>query len=280
MEHRVVGDFRVTLVRSGVYYWDGGVLFGVVPKSLWSRFVEADELNRIPLGFNSYVIETGDRTVVLETGGGYKMDARAYERMRLPCPPPSLPEALEQSGFDPESIDVVINSHLHWDHCGWNTERGPGGVRPCFPNATYYARRSEWEYAHTRHPRDAVSYIDDNYDPLVESGKMILLEDDGEVLPGIRLDRAPGHNRDMMVLRAESKGATFCFLADLLPTAAHVTPTWVTAFDLYPLESIENKQKWLDQAAKGHWLMGFSHDSTQAFGRVEKRDGKWIMNPA
>lgn len=280
MDQRILGDFRITLIRAGTYYWDGGVLFGVVPRTLWSRFIEPDEQNRIPIGFNCYVIETGTQTILWETGGGNRMDRRSLERMKLPDPPPSLPEILMESGFDPESFDTVINSHLHWDHCGWNTETRDNVVEPCFPNAIYYAQRTEWEYAHTRHPRDGVSYIDDNYDPLVNSGQMQLLGGDGEIVPFVRGDVATGHNRDMMVLRADCGGETFCFLSDLMPTAAHVTPTWVTAFDLYPLDSVNNKLKWLERAAREEWLMGFSHECKLPFGRVVAKDGKYSIIPA
>ena len=270
------GAFRVTLVRAGCYWWDGGAMFGVVPKTLWARHHASDEANRIEMGFNCYVVETPEHRIVIETGGGNRMDPRGRERMRLSDPPPSLPENLMAAGIHPESIDVVINSHLHWDHCGWNTQTVDGRVVPCFPRAKYYARRGEWEHAHDRHPRDSVSYIDDNYDPLVESGAMILVDDDRELVPGVRVDCVPGHNRDMWVVRASSEGKTFCFMADLLPTAAHVTPTWVTAFDLYPMDSINNKADWLARAAQEDWICGFSHDPVNAFGRVRREGAKFL----
>src|SRR5678815_1406385 len=171
-----VGDFQVTLIRAGVYHWDGGALFGVVPKTLWSRQLPSDERNLVPLAFNCYVVETEEHTVLIETGGGDKMDDRARQRMKLPDKLDSLPETISQQGLDPERIDIVINSHLHWDHCGWNTQVKEGVARPMFPRATYYTRRREWEHAHDRHPRDSVSYIDANYDPLVDSGQMKLLD--------------------------------------------------------------------------------------------------------
>src|SRR6185295_2166373 len=153
-------------------------------------------------------------------------------RMNLPAELDPLPELIARQGIDPERIDTVINTHLHWDHCGWNTRIEGGVVRPQFPRATYYTRRREWEHAHDRHPRDAVSYIDANYDPLVESGQMKLLDGDSEVIPGISVCLAPGHNRDMMLVFAKSGSQTFCFFSDLVPTIAHLTPTWVAAFDI------------------------------------------------
>jgi glyoxylase-like metal-dependent hydrolase (beta-lactamase superfamily II) len=179
-----------------------------------------------------------------------------------------MAEVVARHGFDPEAVDIVINSHLHWDHCGGNTVLSNGCARAAFPRARYFAARGEWEHAHERLARDAVSYIDANYDPLVESGQMTLVDGDCEVVPGVWMRRAPGHNRDMMVITAASHGQTFCFLADLVPTAAHVQPTWVTAFDLFPLETIETKTQWLGQAAEGDWICGFAHDTEIAFARI------------
>jgi glyoxylase-like metal-dependent hydrolase (beta-lactamase superfamily II) len=268
-----VGDFEIARIVAGTYWWDGGAIFGVVPKALWSRKIASDELNRVPLAFNCYLIRTGEHTLLVETGCGDKMDARARERMKLPPEAVFLPEVLAQHGFDPESIDIVINSHLHWDHCGGNTTLRDGGPIPAFPRARYFASRAEWEHAHERLSRDGVSYIDANYDPLVESGQMTLVDGDHEVVPGVRLCRAPGHNRDMMVVTAESGGETFCFLSDLVPASAHLQPTWVASFDLYPLETIENKARWLGAAADGNWWCGFGHDTDVAFTRVV-RDAK------
>lgn len=259
----VLGDFEITLIRDGVYWWDGGAMFGVVPKTLWSKRQPADESNRIPLAFNCYLIRTGVQTVLIETGGGDKMDARARERMKLPPEPSRLP------GVDHEAVDIVINTHLHWDHCSGNTVITGSGVTPAFPRAQYFAPRGEWEHAHERHVRDAVSYIDANYDPLVESGLMTLVDDGHEVVPGVRMHRAPGHNRDMTVVTVESRGETFCFLSDLVPSVAHLQPTWVPAFDLFPLQTIDTRTEWLRKAVEGGWQLGFGHDCDLAFSRVK-----------
>lgn len=270
-----LGSLEISLVRDSVYWWDGGAIFGVVPKTLWSRYAQPDELNRIPVAFNCYIIRGGGRTILVETGGGDKMDPRARERMKLPASREPLPEVIARHGVDPESIDIVINSHLHWDHCGWNTLVRGGKPEPAFPRARYFASRAEWEHAHERLPRDSVSYIDANYDPLVESGRMTLVDPDCEIVPGVWMRRAPGHNRDMCVVTAHSQGKTFCFLTDLVPSAAHVTPTWVAAFDLYPLESIESKTRFLTQAAAENWVCGFGHDTAHAFARIEKSQSQF-----
>ena len=263
-----MGDFALTLVQDSVYWWDGGAMFGVVPKALWSRKSPVDELNRVPLGLNCYVIRTGDHTILIETGAGDKMDARGRERAKLPPVVEPLPEVIARHGIDPESIDIVINSHLHWDHCSGNTVLTPRGAVAAFPLAQYFASRGEWEHAHERLERDGVAYIDANYDPLMEAGRLTLVEDGHEVVPGVAMHRASGHNRDMMVVTAESRGETFCFLSDMVPTAAHLQPTWIPAFDLYPLESIETKYRWLGRIAEQGWLCGFAHDPGIAFARI------------
>ncbi len=268
MSSVTLGDFEVSLIRDSVYWWDGGAFFGVVPKTLWSRKCPADEQNRIPAGFNSYLVRTGDHTILIDTGGGVRMDERSAERMKLPVRRDPLHAVVARHGVDPESIDLVINSHLHWDHCGGNTVDVSGRVEPAFPRAHYIAPRGEWEHAHERLLRDRVSYLDVNYDPLVESGRMKLVDGDAEVAPGVWLRRAPGHTRDLMLVVAESRAKTFCFLTDLAPTAAHLQPTWIPAFDLYPLESIESKLRWLAAAADGEWICGFGHETEMAFARV------------
>ena len=187
---------------------------------------------------------------MIETGGGQQFTESQRERMNLPELKP-LAELLS-----PYRIDTVINTHLHWDHCGGNMVNG----EPAFPQAQYFTSAAEFEYAHQRNSRDSVSYIDENYDPLVISCRMTLIEEDTEILPGIILEHAPGHNRDMLVVKAHSEGQTFCMLADLVPTVAHLKPTWVAAFDLYPLTTIETKTRLLTEAAQQGWHLGFGHD--------------------
>jgi glyoxylase-like metal-dependent hydrolase (beta-lactamase superfamily II) len=269
-----LGDIRITLVRAGSYWWDGGAMFGVVPKTLWSKFQPADELNRIEAAFNCFVIETGERRILVETGGGVRHDERARDRMRLPAPP-LLPDVLAQHGFDPETVDTVINTHLHWDHCGGNTLGEGDRIFPALPRARYFTQRGEIDHAREQHPRDAVSYRAVNYESLVETGRMHLLEGDGEVAPGVEVRVAPGHNRDMMVVLVRSRGETWCQFADLIEYASQVTPTWVSAFDLFPLETIANRTELLTRAADEGWWCSFGHDPAVAFAKIDLAEGKW-----
>jgi glyoxylase-like metal-dependent hydrolase (beta-lactamase superfamily II) len=269
-----IGDIRITLVRAGFYWWDGGAMFGVVPKTLWSKHQPADELNRIEVAFNCFVIETGAQRVLVDTGGGVRHGARERERMRLPDPP-HLPAVLAQSGFDPESIDIVVNTHLHWDHCGGNTIDEEGHILPVLPRARYVTQRGELEHAREQHPRDAVSYRAVNYEPLIETGRMQLLDGDGEVAPGVEVRVTPGHNRDMMVVLVRSRGETWCQFADMIEYASQVTPTWVSGFDLFPLQSIASRTELLTRAAAEGWWCSFGHDPSVAFAKIETAEGKW-----
>jgi glyoxylase-like metal-dependent hydrolase (beta-lactamase superfamily II) len=237
------------------------VLFGVVPRSLWSKRIPPDNDNLVPLAFNCYVIETGKQKILIDTGGGHDFDARSRERMKLPDRVAPITEYL-----DPRSVDIVINTHLHWDHCSGNMIDG----RPAFPNARYIAQRGEWEYAHERNVRDAVSYRDANYDPLIATGQMELITGSAEIVPGVEVEVAPGHNRDMMIVKATSAGRTFCMLADLIPTSEHLKPTWVAAFDLFPLTAIATKTALLAEAVHKAWWCGFSHDMNVAFATISE----------
>ncbi len=269
-----IGNLRIRLLRAGVYWWDGGAFFGVVPKTLWNPLMPADALNRIPAAFNCYLIETAGQQILIETGGGQRHDEKSRERMLLPPGSERIP-------VDPTTIDTVINSHLHWDHCGGNTVDTDGRVAPAFPMARYYAQRGEWNHARERLARDTVSYRDINYDPLIAGGQMTLLDGDAKVAPGVEMRVAAGHNLDMCIVLARSRGETFCFWSDLIPTAAHLHPTWIAAFDLYPLTVIENKTRLLDQAVRENWWCGFAHDPNVAFARIRKDNkGRFFLHDA
>ena len=249
-------------------------MFGVVPKTLWSKTQQVDELNRIEAAFNCFVVETGEYRVLVETGGGVRHDARALDRMRWQKPA-YIRDVLEAHGFDPDSIHIVLNTHLHWDHAGGNTVDRNGVVSPALPRARYVTQRGELAHAREQHPRDAVSYRAVNYEPLIESGHMHVLEGDDDVAPGISVRVTPGHNRNMMIVLVRSQGETWCHQADLVQYTAQITPTWVSGFDLYPLEGIDNKTRILGQAAAEGWWCSFGHDPSTAFAKIEVQEGKW-----
>src|SRR6202162_4435291 len=181
MYRLTLGDFELPAISDGTYHLDGGAFFGVVPKVMWERRVKADEKNLVPTGLNSVVVRTGDKTVLIETGIGNKLPDRM---VKIYGQPAKLLDNLSAAGISPEDVDVVINTHLHFDHCGWNTVRQGDQIAATFPKAKYYVQEGEWTHAH-ENQRDAVSYITENYDPLVESGQMKLLRGDAEIVPGV-----------------------------------------------------------------------------------------------
>jgi glyoxylase-like metal-dependent hydrolase (beta-lactamase superfamily II) len=269
-----LGDFELNSVSDGSYVADGGAFFGVVPKVLWQRKVPADDLNRITVSCNSVLIRTGENNVLIETGIGNKL---AEKTKSFFLPQEKLLESLHAAGVAPEDIDVVINSHLHFDHCGWNTVYRNGTAVATFPKAKYFAPKGEWEHGSLQLERDRVSYISDNYDPLIRSGQMTLLEGDHEILPGISVAVYPGHTRNMWAVFLRSAGKTACYTSDLIPTSWHLEPTWVMAYDLFPLETIENRKEYYAQAVPGEWLTMFTHDPNVPWAYIQRDANKLVF---
>lgn len=266
--HRTnLGDFELTIVSDGTYFLDAGAFFGVVPKTLWSKKVTPDELNRLDAGTNSLLVRTGDKNILIETGIGDKLPDRLVRIFKQPA---KLLENLHAAGLGPEDIDIVINTHLHFDHCGWNTVRRGGQIAATFPNAKYYAQEKELEHGHLQLERDAISYMSPNYDPLVENGQMMLLNGDLEILPGISVKVFPGHTANMQAVLIESRGKKACYISDLLPTSNHLDVTWVMAFDVLPLQSIESRKRYYASAIPEGWLTVFTHDHEVPWGYVER----------
>jgi glyoxylase-like metal-dependent hydrolase (beta-lactamase superfamily II) len=267
MHRLTLGNFELTAVSDGIYHSDGGAFFGVVPKTLWQRKVKADENNLIPVGLNSVIVRTGDHTVLIETGIGNKMPDRM---IKIYGQPAQLLDNLSADGFSPEDFDIVINTHLHFDHCGWNTVRSGDKYVATFPKAKYYVQEGEWQHAQRQLERDAVSYMSPNYDPLISSGQMQLLRGDQEIVPGISVKVFPGHTRNMQAVIVQSAGKTACYISDLIPTTAHLDITWVMAFDLFPLETIERRKQYYAQAIPEKWLTIFTHDPNVPWAYVER----------
>lgn len=276
MKRITIGDFELTAVSDGTYVGDGGAFFGVVPKVLWQRKVNADDLNRITVSCNSVLVRTGNDNVLIETGIGNKLTEKLKSFF---LPQEKLLENLHRAGMAPEDIDVVINSHLHFDHCGWNTVYRNGVAVPTFPKAKYYAPKGEWEHGSLQLERDRVSYISDNYEPLIRSGQMTLLQGDHEILPGVSVAVYPGHTRNMWAVFLRSSGKTACYISDLIPTTWHLEPTWAMAYDLFPLETIENRKKYYAQAIPGQWLTMFTHDPNVPWAYLNREQGKFVAQP-
>jgi glyoxylase-like metal-dependent hydrolase (beta-lactamase superfamily II) len=270
-----LGDFELISLSDGIYHLDGGSYFGVVPKTLWSRKLPANERNLVPSGLNSVLVRTGDKNILIETGIGNKLSEKMAQIYGQPA---GLLDSLHAAGLAPEDIDVVIDSHLHFDHCGWNTVRRNGAIAATFPNAKYYAQEGEWKHAH-ENQRDGVSYFTENYDPLVESGQMQLVRENAEIAPGISVEVYPGHTRDLQAIMIQSGGKTACYISDLIPTSNHLDLNWVMAYDLYPVESIESRKRFYSRAIPEQWLVMFTHDHEIPWAYLEKDEkGKVVVS--
>lgn len=290
---RALGDFELVFCSDGSYLLDGGAMFGVVPKTLWQKRTPADELNRILLGLNTVVVRTGRHVVLIETGIGNKQSPKMRE---IHANQELLPASLAAAGVRVDEVTHVINTHLHFDHCGWNTTlHANGSVTPTFPNARYFAAAGELEHGRLQLERDAVSYLGLNYDPLIASGQLTLLDPQGaggftptdarltapqplspvsiqtstEIVPGIRVEAFPGHTASMLAVHLESRSEHACYIGDLIPTHHHLDPTWVMGYDLDPLTCIAQRKRFLAKAIPERWLVLFTHDHQVPAAYVE-----------
>ncbi|MBS1815267.1 MAG: diguanylate cyclase [Acidobacteria bacterium] len=259
-----VGGAEIIVCTDGTALFDGGAMFGVVPKTLWSRKVSADAQNRIAIGLNCVVVRIGGKTLLIETGFGNKLTPKLREIYGAQS---LLPESLREAGIALADVDIVINSHLHWDHCSWNTTLQPdGSVTPTFPNAQYIAHQGEVEHGRQQFERDRISYVADNYEPLIANGQMRLVESadfsDGRchLMDGVWLEIFPGHTEQLMTVHVESEGEHACFVSDLVPTSAHLEPTWAMGYDLAPLRTTEERKRFYARAIAEQWLVLFPHD--------------------
>ncbi len=261
------GHFRIFSLSDGAFRLDGGAMFGVVPKAVWERLSPPDEKNRIPLSIRPLLIQTGRENILVDTGIGDKGDERfdsvyAVDRGR------TLSGSLASIGLTPADIDIVINTHLHFDHAGGNTIREGNRFRPAFQNARYIVQRGEWEAALDPNERTRASYRPDDFLPLMAAGRLDLIEGDGEVASGVSVIRTGGHNRDNQVVSVRSGDLTAVFPGDLIPTAMHLRLPFITAYDLYPLETLKAKKGLLSEAAEKKWLLVFEHDPEAEMGYV------------
>jgi len=275
----ILGSMELHLLNDGPFLLDGGAMFGVIPKPLWEKQIPCDARNRIRLTMNCLLIRTGKDCILIEAGAGDKLDHKRRDIFGLGGPPRLL-DRMATIGVRPEDVTIVLNTHLHFDHCGWNTRMAGGRIVPTFPNARYIVQRGELDWAHHPTERDRGSYFPENFEPIEEAGQWFLLDSDAEIVPGIRVFRVPGHNRDMQCVRIDSAGRTLFLPVDLCPTRNHIPTHWVMSFDLYPVQTMENKKKWLAEAARGNWLCVFCHEADTPTGFIREREGKYTLEPA
>jgi glyoxylase-like metal-dependent hydrolase (beta-lactamase superfamily II) len=286
-----VGDLRCHSLEDGILRLDGGAMFGVVPKTLWSKQAPADERNRITFSMRSLLVEHPDGLVLIETGLGNKEDQKFIDIYGVENSGSGggtrLEDALAEAGFRPEDVKWVVNTHLHFDHAGGNTkaveaveaveaDRKDKGVsvrpsarpsvRLTFPNATYIVQKNELDFARHTNERTRASYLPHNYEPVAAAGRWRLLEGNEEILPGISAHLTPGHVPWHQSIVLRSGGETLIYLGDIIPTRHHLPLVYIMGYDLEPLRTLETKRALLADAIRGGWRVFFGHDHEVVMG--------------
>lgn len=275
---RTVGAITVHAIQAGGLMLDGGAMFGVVPKPLWERRLRADERNRIPMGMRCLLIEHASGLVLVDTGAGNKEDPKFKDIYGIENEGAdrrtSLEDGLAQVGARTEDVAIVINTHLHFDHAGGNTYVNEAGtIKPSFPNARYFVKRGEYDFATHANERTSASYFERNFMPVVAAGKFEFVVREREIVKGVRVVPTPGHTPYHQSVLIESAGERAFFLADLCPTTAHLPLPWIMGYDIEPLVTLETKRRILRQAEQEGWLLIFEHDAFVPWGKVE-HDGR------
>lgn len=268
------GKFEIFSLSDGTFMLDGGSMFGIVPKVLWEKKETPDEKNRVVCGLNPLLVKTGNKNILVDTGIGDKGDKKFCE-IYVINKDKNLIKSLSELNISPSEIDIVINTHLHFDHAGGNTMICESGkIIPTFPKAKYFIQKGEWDDAVNASERTKGSYFKENFLPLMEHKRVEYLYDDEMIEEGIRVVKTSGHNRHHQSVLLESEGRKAFYLADLVPTISHLPITWGMGFDLFPEESVQMKKKVLNQALAEKWLLIFEHDVRVRMGYLKMVGGK------
>jgi glyoxylase-like metal-dependent hydrolase (beta-lactamase superfamily II) len=268
-------------INTGFFKLDGGAMFGVVPKSIWSKTNPADGNNLCTWALRCMLVETGDRLILIDTGIGNKQDEKFFGHYDLHGST-SLHDALQSKGFRPEDITDVFLTHLHFDHCGGAIIRSDEQLLPAFPNAKYWSNEQHWSWATEPNEREKASFLKENILPIRDSGQLHMVSVPAEENTG-RLSSAPfisgfeirfvnGHTRSMMLPQLTYKGRTIVFMADLLPSAGHLPIPYVMAYDMFPLTSLQEKKVFLEEALTGNFILFFEHDPVHECCTLQKTE--------
>ncbi|MGQ9678233.1 MAG: MBL fold metallo-hydrolase [bacterium] len=253
-------------------------MFGVIPKPIWEKRIAPDERNRIKLALRPLLVVTARELILIDTGIGDKYDSKFAERYRIEKSD-SLFDSLTRRGFNPNDITLVILTHLHFDHCGGSTRIKNGELVPTFPNARYIVQESEWQDAICPNRRSRASYLEDNFLPLREANRLELIRGSCEICPGVELIHTGGHTRGLQLVKITSNNKTAIFWSDMIPTKSHVPIPYIMGYDLFPLDSINQKEKLLQEAINGEWLSFLEHDSEVVVGKITLQDSQYQFEP-
>jgi methylmalonyl-CoA epimerase len=272
-----LGDLELISLADGFFALDGGSMFGTVPRVLWEKRLPPDDANRIPLSMRPLIVRSDRHTMIIDAGCGDKWDAKSAQIYKLDRRY-HLDHALAEAGLSVADIDIVLASHLHWDHAGGFTQSGRNGVVVArFPKARYFAHRAEWEDATHPHERSRASYVEQDFAPLHDAGVLTLVDDGAEIIPGVKYRRSGGHTAHHQVVMIESGGKTAVFTADMYPTSVHVPDPWLMGYDLYPMDTLGFKRTFAREAIEKEYLLFFEHDPSMAAGYIREKDGKRIV---
>ena len=283
IQTRKLGRFTLHTLDAGSLKLDGGAMFGVVPKPLWEKRIPADERNRIPLRMRCLLVETPDALVLIDNGLGNKESDKFKDIYGIENDgsPTRLEDALKAAGYKPDDVDIMIDTHLHFDHAGGNTTIDEAGeIKLTFPKAKYVVQRGEFEWAHSRNERVQASYLTNNFDPVEKAGRFKFVEGATEIIPGISVRPTPGHTPHHQSVVIHSEDETAIFLADVMPTSAHLPLPWIMGYDVEPLVTLESKRSLLSQARQDKWLLVFEHDPTVGWGYLSQDETRPELIPA
>ncbi|GIW27868.1 MAG: MBL fold metallo-hydrolase [Meiothermus sp.] len=262
-----LGNLELWILNDGELWLDGGSMFGIVPRSLWSRLVTPDEQNRIRLGLNPLLVRVGGHLVLIETGIDRKPDEKFRRLYGLSETNPLL-DQLALLGVGPQDISLVVHTHLHFDHAGLNTRLVEGRLLPTFPRARHIVQKQELEDALHPHERSQASYRIENVEPLAEQGRFEAVEGEAELLPGLRVLPAPGHTLGMQVVELASEGQRLAYTGDLVALRVQTPLLYIPAFDLYPMTTLETRKKLYARWLEGDYLLCFTHEPGPPMGRL------------
>ncbi len=269
-----IGNYTLHSVETGFLRLDGGAMFGIIPKALWSRTTEADDRNRITLAMRCLLLEGNERLILVDNGLGHKYESKFADIFAIDHESATLERSLTKLGFSREDVTDVILTHLHFDHCGGSTRRDGDKLALTFPNALHHVQKDHWEWARDSNSRERASFLTENLDPLEESGQLRLGSADRDILPGVEAIVVDGHTRAQQALKIEGRDRTLVYVADLIPTSAHLPPVWGMAYDVEPLKTISEKVTFLKQAAENGWTIFYEHDPNVEIMDVEQIDGR------
>jgi glyoxylase-like metal-dependent hydrolase (beta-lactamase superfamily II) len=270
-------DYRIEIVSDAEFRLDGGAMFGIVPRVLWERVCPPDDFNRIRLNMNCLFVETAAEKILIETGIGEKWTEKQTRLFGIFRTQTFAENLFQKTGYSPNDVSIVVNTHLHFDHAGGNTILdGSGEIVPQFPNARYLVSEAEFEHAENPNERDRASYLPENWRALQMSGQLELKPDEYEVVEGLQMKQIRGHNETMQVFHLHRGGETLFGFADLIPTRAHLPLAWIMGYDLFPTDTLTAKRNLLPIAARENWLCLFYHDFETPLCRITEKEGKFL----